>query len=400
MERPRGNLSDLYPRWLGARELLLRGRDPYSPEVTREIQRGYYGRELDDSRANDPRDQNGFAYPVYVVFLLWPLVHMDFVTVRILAIWALAGCAGLSVLLWELTAGLPSPRWRTLAAGLLLLGSYPFVEAISLQQPILLVALLLAGSFQARQRGWLLLAGVLMAFASIKPQVALLPVMVMGMWVSGDWRKRRRWVWGFAGTMAVLLGAAEVVLPGWLPRFFAAVRAYQSYMAGTSFLDWLVTPRWSGLAAALIVLAVLWAGWKCRGLAADAVASRRAMCLSLVAAVCTAPNLALYNQVLLLPGILFLLVARDGSGAEQRRGILARSLEKALILLLAWPWIAAGTLIVARAVFHSEAFVQATWQLPLYGTLALPVVVLTFLLVSPAGSVAQQRTFPLPERLA
>jgi hypothetical protein len=31
--RPRGNLSDLYPRWLGARELLLHGRDPYSAEV-------------------------------------------------------------------------------------------------------------------------------------------------------------------------------------------------------------------------------------------------------------------------------------------------------------------------------------------------------------------------------
>ena len=30
--RPRGNLSDLYPRWLGARELLLHGRDPYSPK--------------------------------------------------------------------------------------------------------------------------------------------------------------------------------------------------------------------------------------------------------------------------------------------------------------------------------------------------------------------------------
>ena len=45
--RPRGNLSDLYPRWLGARELLLHHRDPYSPEVTREIQIGYYGRPLD-----------------------------------------------------------------------------------------------------------------------------------------------------------------------------------------------------------------------------------------------------------------------------------------------------------------------------------------------------------------
>ncbi len=39
--QPRGNLSDLYPRWLGARELLLHGRDPYSPEITREIQAGY-----------------------------------------------------------------------------------------------------------------------------------------------------------------------------------------------------------------------------------------------------------------------------------------------------------------------------------------------------------------------
>jgi hypothetical protein len=27
-KRPRGSLSDLYPRWLGARELLLHGRDP------------------------------------------------------------------------------------------------------------------------------------------------------------------------------------------------------------------------------------------------------------------------------------------------------------------------------------------------------------------------------------
>src|SRR5262249_43830916 len=36
--RPRGNASDLYPRWVGARELLIHGRDPYSPEVTRDIQ--------------------------------------------------------------------------------------------------------------------------------------------------------------------------------------------------------------------------------------------------------------------------------------------------------------------------------------------------------------------------
>ena len=67
--RPRGNLSDLYPRWLGARELLLHGRDPYSADVTREIQIGFYGRPLDPSRPEDPSDEEGFAYPVYVIFL-------------------------------------------------------------------------------------------------------------------------------------------------------------------------------------------------------------------------------------------------------------------------------------------------------------------------------------------
>src|SRR4051794_38817837 len=78
--RPRGNLSDLYPRWLGARELLLHGRDPYSAEVTREIQAGYYGRQLDPNRDGDPKDQQGFAYPAYVVFLLAPVIKLPFAT--------------------------------------------------------------------------------------------------------------------------------------------------------------------------------------------------------------------------------------------------------------------------------------------------------------------------------
>ena len=60
---PRGNLSDLYPRWLGARELLLHHRDPYSADLTREIQTGYYGRPLDPARPNDPKDKQGVSYP-------------------------------------------------------------------------------------------------------------------------------------------------------------------------------------------------------------------------------------------------------------------------------------------------------------------------------------------------
>src|SRR5580698_655731 len=79
---PRGNLSDLYPRWLGARELLLHHRDPYTRDLTREIQMGYYGRVLDPARTEDPTDKQAFAYPVYVVFLLAPTVTLPFAVVQ------------------------------------------------------------------------------------------------------------------------------------------------------------------------------------------------------------------------------------------------------------------------------------------------------------------------------
>src|SRR5947199_9904932 len=98
--RPRGFLSDLYPRWLGARELLLHHRDPYTPDVTREIQIGYYGRPLDPTRPNDPKDEQRFAYPVYVVFLLAPVAHMPFAPVRIAFAVLLAIVTAVSVFLW------------------------------------------------------------------------------------------------------------------------------------------------------------------------------------------------------------------------------------------------------------------------------------------------------------
>src|SRR6202045_3352812 len=99
-DRPRGNLSDLYPRWLGARELLLHKRNPYSPEITQEIQTGYYGRPLDPSRPDDPRDEQRFAYPVYVVFLRAATISLAFDVVRAGFQWLLVGIAVVSVLLW------------------------------------------------------------------------------------------------------------------------------------------------------------------------------------------------------------------------------------------------------------------------------------------------------------
>jgi hypothetical protein len=397
LERPRGNLSDLYPRWLGARELLLHGRDPYSPEITREIQRGYYGRELDSSRPNDPKDQSSFAYPVYVVFLLAPTVFMSFSAVKVLSFWFLTFCAVLSVLLWEWWLNVPFSWWRTLTTMVLLLGSYPFIEGVSLQQPVLLVALLLASSCVARQRGWLVGSGVLLALATIKPQVAFLPVTVMLLWVTGDWRTRQRWFWGFSTMMLALLAAAEFVLPGWLFRFYKAVHFYQMYMANTSFLDWLVTPRWSSSVWVLIVLLIGWMAWRVRALSQNAPDASRVFCLALVGVVCTSPNLALYNQILLLPGVLLWIERVE---TAPLRGVLTRFLSKLLAALLAWPWFACLALIGARALFGAEGFVQWAWQLPHYAALSLPVFLLILLLLLPSVTVTSRRTSPAAEMLA
>jgi len=113
---PRGNLSDLYPRWLGARELLVRSRDPYGSGITREIQTGYYGRPIDPERPNDPKDQQAFAYPVYIVFVLAPTVGLPFAVVQSIFLWLLVLLTAASVPLWLRALG-----WRLSAAWQLVL---------------------------------------------------------------------------------------------------------------------------------------------------------------------------------------------------------------------------------------------------------------------------------------
>src|SRR5262245_6428590 len=132
-DRPRGNLSDLYPRWLGARELLLHGRDPYSPEITSEIQAGYYGRPLEGGRPGDPVDEQRFAYPVYVVFLLAPTITMPFSIVQAGFSWFLIAATGASAPLW-----LRFLRWNcsstaTAVVAILITGSFAAVQGFKLQ---------------------------------------------------------------------------------------------------------------------------------------------------------------------------------------------------------------------------------------------------------------------------
>jgi hypothetical protein len=373
-DRPRGNLSDLYPRWLGARELLLHGRNPYSAEITLEIQKGYYGRVLDASRRDDPKDQQGFAYPVYVVFILAPLIGLSFHTVQVLFHWLLIGFTAASVLLWFRTLQWRLPPLAIASCIALTLGSVPVVQGIKLQQLSLLVAALLTASVASVASGFLFVGGAILALATIKPQLAWPLVVWLFIWAASSWKTRRRLVFGFVTTMAFLLVAAEVALPGWWRMFLEAVRQYHQYTNNESVLDQMVNwilGRFGG--TILAVIAVLGSSlrlWELRREQADATDLGRAVALVLTLTVLIVPMYAPYNQVLLLPAILL--------SVRETRSFLAsspavRTLYGATVVALAWPWMA--SIGLTAAWFVSSAVALRGWKLPFYATFALPVLV-------------------------
>lgn len=367
--RPRGNLSDLYPRWLGTRELLLRHRDPYSDEITREIQVGYYGRELDPARAEDPKDRQAFAYPAYVVFLLAPTVAAPFDTVKTAFQWLLVVLTAASVWLWLRAIRWPpgAARWVTL--GLLTVGSFPAVQGFKLQQLSLLVAFLIALSVALLVGNRLFASGSVLAVATVKPQLAVPLAACFLLWAASDWGERRKFIGGFVATITVLVGGAELLLPGWIGRFRLAVRDYEHYTGGMSMLDILLSPAWGKRAAVTVVLGVAAVCWRWRRENAAGLVFPLMVALVLLGTVAVIPSFAPYNQVLLLPAILLLLRGWRSLWAGGRWSRTAAALAGGTIV---WPWLAAVGLCAASLALAPDT-VQRLWWLPLYPFVHLPL---------------------------
>ncbi|HZW78878.1 MAG TPA: glycosyltransferase 87 family protein, partial [Candidatus Deferrimicrobiaceae bacterium] len=175
----KAQMGDLYPRWVGTRELFLHRLNPYGPEVSHEIQMAYYGHPVNQDYSlpvGKIVDEQRFAYPVYVVFLMSPTIHTDFAHVRTWARFALGLITAVSVLLSLSLLG-QCPRWETVTAIVLFtLSSAQIVQGLRFEQLALLVGFLLIAGAWCTSRGQLKTAGVLLALSTIKPQMALIPL--------------------------------------------------------------------------------------------------------------------------------------------------------------------------------------------------------------------------------
>ncbi|MBZ5654731.1 MAG: DUF2029 domain-containing protein [Acidobacteriia bacterium] len=390
-DRPRGNLSDLYPRWLGARELLLHGRDPYGPAVTREIQQGYYGRALDPTRPGDPTDQQGFTYPPYVAFYLAPTIHLPFEIVRRGFFWVLLGLTVATVPLWLRVLSWQLPLWAQLTIVILTIGSLPVMQGLKLQQMTLFVVALLAIAIAFLVSDRPIAAGIVLALATIKPQLVWFLLLWLIMWTLADWRRRYRWAASFLLTMAVLFTASEWVLPHWIPRFLQAVREYRHYTDAVSVLDKLVPAPWGWLPRILAGAAAVHVGWKNRWCAEEGPTFAATASLVLAVTVIIIPSYALYNQVMLLPALLILVRARHQIWIRNR---LSRVVESVVAILLLWPWLA-SLVLAGLSFFLPLELVERAWAVPGWTVLSLPVGVAALAVV--AGYQKSFATDPEPD---
>ena len=374
---PRGNLSDLYPRWIGAQELLLHGRDPYSPEVTREIQAGYYGRPLDPSRPADPKDQQAFAYPVYVVFYLAPTVHLGFGVVQRSFFWILVGVTLASVPLWLRVLSWPVAPSVQAAVLALTLGSVPVLQGLKLQQLTLLVAAMCAVAMALLVAGRPVAAGIVLALATIKPQLVLPLLLWLGIWSLGDLRRRYRWAASFLGTMAVLCAASEWWLPHWIGRFWQAAGEYWRYTQAVPLLEAVLPSPWGRLLEVLFVGTTALVCWKRRKQPENTGAFQSSTCLVMALTVLTVPTFSLYNQVLLLPAIL--VIARDRRSIW-KKNVVSRVILTMVTALLVWPWFSSTVLAGLSFVLPLET-VERAWAIPAWTVPQIPVAVAALMLV-------------------
>lgn len=380
--------NDFYQVWLSSLELLRERRDPYSLKMTLEIQTGLYGRPLDPTRPGDPIDQRVFPYPAYTDLLFWPTAEFPFPMVRVVVLFALIAVTMASVLIWLRAMGW-TLDWEWIAVALLItICSYSTMEALFAGQLGLLVAFLLAASVLALERGRFLFSGVLMALATIKPQVSGLAILYLLLWTGHLWRTRRAFWIGFFSTMFLLLGASLVVLPRWIQSWIHTVLAYRHYTRPPLVTEVLTSPlgsRLSGPATLILtVLSVIIAiilAWRNRS--ADIRSFAFWLTLSTLLAITTItilPGQAVYDDLILVPGILLLVRYRD---ELLSRGGVPRALALVGLGVLLWPWIAALGLIALRPLMPAATFDSTpVFSLPIRTAASLPFAVLALLALS------------------
>jgi len=206
--------------------------------------------------------------------------------------------------------------------------------------------------------------------------LTLLLAVWLLLWAVGDWGRRKTLAFGFALTLTFLLGASQLVLPGWFSDWRAALVEYRQYTEPP--LVQFVLGKWLGGLVEFVLL-VLGAGvcWRTRHAAVMSRDFALTLSLALAVTIVTLPTGgAVYDHVLLLPAILWLYSGRD----QVLRA--ARPLRVFVLLglvALTWQWIAACAVDVLIWLLPAWRNAAQLLVFPLRTAAPLPFAVLAAL---------------------
>lgn len=367
----KAQMGDLYSPWVGTRELLLKGRNPYSAEVSHEIQMAFYGHAIDqsyDKPESEIVDEQRFAYPVYVVFLLAPAVHADFARLEKWAPVVHGVLVAASVWLWMAVLRWKPPPAIAAAVALFALSCPQIAQGLRLRQFGLLVAFLLALASWCVVREQYFLAGILLAVSTIKPQMVALAMVWFLIWTIGDWKRRWTLAAGFCLAMSILVGAGEWLVPDWPRSFLRGLAAYRQYSGAKSLATVLLGSWVGGLLSLLAGFVLLNYAWRQRRACSESPKFLQTLSLFLIAGTVILPLLPPYNQVILLLPVAMLI--RDWRS-------LPRWARAGFVLLVAWPYVTSLGLLLHPPDLDS---LQRVPLLPSALTLLTPFLVFWLLL--------------------
>jgi len=324
--------SDFLPRWVGTRQFIMKGQSPYGEETTREIHQRFYGRP-----ARPDEDQALFVYPFYSIFVFAPFALIpDFNLAR--AVWMTV--LEISIILIAI-AGVSFSRWKLPPAmlGAVLVFAilwYYSIRPLINSNASILVGLFIAGAILAirsEQDSW---AGLLLALATIKPQVVALLILFVLIWSISE--QRYIIVWSFLANLALMAAITSLLIPDWIWQNIVQILAYPSYtLAGTPgeiFAEWMPgVGRQLGYALTTLLVATLIWEWR-SALRKDFRWFLWTAFFTLAATTLVGIRTATENYIVLLPAVILVFAAWDVEWGKFGRGLVIFS----YILLLPGVW--------------------------------------------------------------
>jgi Glycosyltransferase family 87 len=371
--------NDLYQIWFTTRTVLAHRVDPFSPAIERQIETGLYGRPLD---RRNPTDRSipyrGFCYPLYADIVALPLSLLPFPAVQVVLSCVLPVAVWIAVACWCAALGLTISRVNLLSLVLITLAAFPVLEGVYALQPTLIVAALVAAATAALGRDQFVRAGILLALATIKPQLSFLPMLGLLVWTLADWQPRKKLLIAFCLSFGFLLLASEIWLPHWWLGWIHNLSAYRQ--TNSPPLAQLVLGRALGRAVSVVLVGLALVAvvrWR----RCSASAPRFYLLLAYLLAtsvVAISSSIASYDQMLLLPAILWLWVNRQSILRANRALRLVALLA---IATLCWQWIIGPILAVASFLFPVARSSQAI-VLPLVTAASFPLILIALLATS------------------